>query len=411
MSKTRFVWLLCIFSVGFIPPDTYKPQVNTLSRPDTVWLARFIAERAPQLLPYLQAAQAYRLQIVYTQINRDGKNRPVLKHYAFRLDTTEYFYPASLIKLPLVLLALEKLHRLGQSALTPRLSIQLVPGQMGCLATAPQKAYTLEEAIKRQLVYSDNETFDYLYALVPPWEATARLHQRGYRSAFVGHRLGRSCNAAENRCVEGLTLRSEKGQILQKMAPACQEALPPHPYAGHPYLLDPQANALSLKDAHTLFMGVLFPQVLRPKERFQLSLNDYHLLRRYLSMYPSEANLNRDFPPPLYHDGIRKYFLVGGSDTTKLPSRIRIFNKVGLAYGYLVDCAYVVDFDLGVEFFVSAVLYVGSPPGGPSASGYNWQKGLYFFKELGWALYRYETARKRPRMPDLSSLRYDYQNR
>ncbi len=411
MIRKRFVWLLCIFSLGFLPPDTYKPQVNSLSRPDTVWLARFVSERAPQLLPYLQAAKAYRLQILYTQINRDNRNRPILKHYAFRLDTSEYFYPASLIKLPLTILALEKLHRLGQSSLHAHIRLQLEPGPNGCLATAPTKAYSLEEAIKRQLVYSDNETFDYLYALIPPWEATARLHQRGYRSAYVGHRLGRSCSAAENRCVEGLTLRSETGQAIQKMAPICRDALGSHPYAGHPYLLDPQANALSLKDAHALLMGILFPQVLRPNERFQLHINDYHLLRRYLSMYPSEAKLAKEFPAHLYHDGVRKYFLVGASDTTRLPERIRIFNKVGLAYGYLVDCAYVVDFELGVEFMVSAVLYVGSPLGGPSVSGYDWNKGFRFFRELGWALYRYETARKRPRMPDLSSLRYEYQSR
>lgn len=411
MKVARLLWLGCIFSLALIPPDTYKPQVNTLTAPDTVWLKRFITERAPHLLPYLKEASNYRLQIIYTQVNRDANNRPILRHYAFRLDTTEYFYPASVVKLPLAVLALEKVYRLRGPGVTEKSLIRLERGESGCLREAPSEAYSIEEAILRQLVFSDNVTYDYFYALVPPWEATQTLRERGYRSVFFGHRLGRSCGPRENRCVEGVRLLSPEGKPSHWMAPRCEDTLPSHPYAGHPYLLDWQGNSISLKDAHQILISLIFPIVVPRRQRFQLRTEDYALLRRYLSMYPSETGLSRAFPPNLYHDAVRKYFLLGGSDTARLPERIRIFNKVGMAYGYLIDCAYIVDFELGVEFFVSAVLRVESPLPGPSAAGYNWSKGLYFFRELGWALYRYETGRKRPRLPDLSRLKYVYKHR
>ncbi len=408
MSLLRLVWLGCIFSLlGLVPPQPYRPQVNSLSAPDTVWLPRFLREKAPQLLPYLQAASSYRIQILYTQVNRDAQNRPILKHYALRLDTNEYFYPASLVKVPLAILALEKLGRLKSLGITVHTPMRLVGGSTGCFAQTPRAAYTLAESIRRQFVYSDNITFDYLYAFVGPMHATQALREKGYRSFYLGHRLGRSCSPAENRCAEGIVfLREEKGP--HTLPPVCGEGELVHPYANHPYLLTAQANSLSLKDAHQLLISIIFPQTLRPKERFQLSSEDYRILRRYLSMYPSEAR-DPDFNPRDYHDGVRKYFLVG-ADTARLPSRIRIFNKVGLAYGYLSDVAYIVDFDLGVEFFLSAVMYVGSSsPGYPPAQGYPWDVGFRFFKELGWVLYRYETARKRPYLPDLSAFVYDYQ--
>lgn len=408
MSLLRLVLLGCISSVlGLVPPQPYRPQVNSLSAPDTLWLPRFLREKAPQLLPYLNAASTYRLQIIYTQVNRDAQNRPILKHYALRLDTSEYFYPASLVKVPLAILALEKLGRLKSLGITVHTPMRLQGALTGCFAQTPTAAYSLAESIRRQFVYSDNLTFDYLYALVGPLYATQALREKGYRSFYLGHRLGRSCSPTENLCAEGVTFVRE-GKSPYTLPPLCAEGHMAHPYAGHPYLLTPQANALSLKDAHQLMISIIFPQTLRPRERFQLSSEDYRLLRRYLSMYPSEAR-DPDFNPVEYHDGIRKYFLAG-ADTARLPSRIRIFNKVGLAYGYLSDVAYIVDFDLGVEFFLSAVLYVGSSaPGYPPAQGYPWATGFRFFKELGWALYRYETTRKRPYLPDLSAFVYDYQ--
>src|SRR6266849_6112947 len=51
------------------------------------------------------------VQIIYTQINRDSANRPHFRSFYFHVDSTKYFYPASTIKLSVVLLALEKLNR------------------------------------------------------------------------------------------------------------------------------------------------------------------------------------------------------------------------------------------------------------------------------------------------------------
>lgn len=52
------------------------------------------------------------VQIIYTQINRDSINRPNFKSFYYHVDSTNYFYPASTVKLPQVLLALEKINEL-----------------------------------------------------------------------------------------------------------------------------------------------------------------------------------------------------------------------------------------------------------------------------------------------------------
>lgn len=61
----------------------------------------------------MQNVEQHRVQIIYTQIDRDAENRPTFTSFTYRVDPAEYFYPASTVKLPTALLALEKLQRLS----------------------------------------------------------------------------------------------------------------------------------------------------------------------------------------------------------------------------------------------------------------------------------------------------------
>jgi hypothetical protein len=52
------------------------------------------------------------IQIIYTQINRDENNLPTFRQFRFNVDSLRYFYPASTVKLPLCILALDKINEL-----------------------------------------------------------------------------------------------------------------------------------------------------------------------------------------------------------------------------------------------------------------------------------------------------------
>src|SRR5688572_14057561 len=79
-------------------------------------LLKNILRRAPgaALQQVLRDPAAFRCQVIYTQINRDRSNRPVFRNFYFHYDPALYFNPASMVKLPLALLALEKLAELKQ---------------------------------------------------------------------------------------------------------------------------------------------------------------------------------------------------------------------------------------------------------------------------------------------------------
>ena len=91
-----------------------------------------------------------------------------------------------------------------------------------------------------------------------------------------------------------------------------------------------------------------------------------------------------------------------------MPGSVRIFNKVGLAYGYVTDNAYIVDFERGVEFLLTAVVLVNE--NGIFNDGiYEYDEvGLPFLAELGRVIYAYELERQRAHQPDLSKWRISY---
>src|SRR6185369_12142025 len=81
----------------------------------------------------LKGRDTLEVQVIYTQINRDSLNQPHFRSFYFHADSTKYFYPASTIKLPMALLALEKLDRLsinGLNKFTPMLNDSVYSGQI-----------------------------------------------------------------------------------------------------------------------------------------------------------------------------------------------------------------------------------------------------------------------------------------
>ena len=62
----------------------------------------------------LASPKTYRYQLVYTQIDRDQNGIPSFTNYTLHADAANYFNPASMVKMPLAFLAMEKLYELNQ---------------------------------------------------------------------------------------------------------------------------------------------------------------------------------------------------------------------------------------------------------------------------------------------------------
>jgi hypothetical protein len=97
-----------------------------------------------------------------------------------------------------------------------------------------------------------------------------------------------------------------------------------------------------------------------------------------------------------------------GDGKQQRPNHIRIFNKVGDAYGYMIDNAYIVDFENNIEFIVSAVILSNEDEIFNDGKYEYDTVGMPFFGNLGRVLYDYELKRKRKNKPNLSVFKLKY---
>src|SRR5690606_31910065 len=148
--------------------------------------------------------ERHRVQVIYTQIERDENNRPLFRSFSYRLNDEEYFYPASTVKLPVALLALEKINRLDVPGLD-RDTVMLTGadghGQTEATRdpTAAGGLPSVGHYIRKVLLVSDNDAINRLYEFVGQAEIYDTWHSRGFEGTRILHRLDLVLDVESNR--------------------------------------------------------------------------------------------------------------------------------------------------------------------------------------------------------------------
>ena len=362
----------------------------------------------------------YRIQILYTQINRDKNNIPHFKDYSYRLNANEYFYPASTVKFPLSVLALEKLNNLKVQGLT-KASTAIYDSVTARQETIYNNPYaidgrqTIEQAIKEVLVVSDNNAANRLYEFLGQEYIHSQLANRGYPEVYIRNRLELGRTPVENRQTQAVQFYDANNKLIYTQ-PA-QNNTGKLPYynvlIGNGYLNNndslinaplnfSEKNRISLSDLHHIMQSVIFPNQMPKKQRFNLSSNDRKFLLQWMHTTPNESNYPT-YDSSAYYPAYAKFIMLG-SERGTIPSNIKIFSKAGDAYGFLLDNTYIIDTEAKVEFMLSAVIYVNAD-GILNDNTYDYRTiGLPFMKNLGNTIYQYELSRKRAYRPNFDNI-------
>jgi len=378
----------------------------------------------PQYFDYiLQRRDSLKVQIIYTQINRDVHNHPSFKNYYFNVNPGKYFYPASTVKLPVAMMALQRLNELRKPGLDKNSSMITDTAYSGQTPvfndpTTPDGRPTVAQYVKKILLISDNDAFNRLYEFLGQAYINEGLHKMGYDNARIAHRLQLPLTDDENRHTNPIRFYDPFGKLIYHQPMQCSTL----PYSvtvdsiGKGYYNNGELvnhamdfstkNRISLPDLHNILRSIIFPASVPEKQRFNLRDEDYNFVYKYMSQYPSETNYP-SYDTADYWDAYGK-FLYWGSEKGNLPKNIRIFNKEGDAYGFLTDLNYFVDFDKHVEFMLSATIYCNQD-GILNDDKYDYDAiGFPFMKQLGKLIYDYETKRKRAHIPVLTEFRLKY---
>jgi len=395
--------LSIIIGLGFMINFTYGQSENILDE--------LIKENFQKLSPAIANLGKYEIQILYTQVQKDEVGKISLNTYSFNEDSNKYFYPASTVKFPAAVSALEKLNDLNIDGVNRGTHLSIDSLYEGLVSFGKdfkeECGYpNIANYIKQIFLVSDNESFNRLYDFLGQKEINERLRRRGFTNTKIVHRLSVARTSEQNMQTNPIKFYDEKGNTIYEQ-PARFDSTDvnlnlTNILKGVGYYLDgklvnkpkdfSENNFFGLRDQHNLLIRIFYPELFDESERFNLTKDDYKFLRKYMSMLPKESECPK-YSQEDYWDSYLK-FLMFGDTKNLIPENIKIFSKSGMAYGYLTDNAYIVDKENDIEFFLSATICVNDNQIFNDDKYEYDEIGLPFLAKLGQVVYKFEKGGK-----------------
>jgi hypothetical protein len=385
---------------------------------DTTLIENLLLQNKNLFDTVMSNPQKYELQIIYTQIDRDKNNKPSFTQHQYRVDKSQYFYPASSIKFPVAVLALQKINELNIKGLTKNTRIRIDSGykdQTRVLfdSSSFNMRPSIAHYIKKLFITSDNDAYNRLYEFIGQRYLNETLHKMGYKDVRIVHRLAVGDGAERAKYTNPMSF-FQNGKLVYQQPLMFNDTTYSfqltNEIKGKGFMRKDKLvnepmnftanNYMSLENQHEMLKAVMFPDDVPANMRFDLTHDDYKLLYRSMSMLPRESDYPNYKSDTTIHDNQVKFLMYATTPNIK-NKHIRIFNKIGLAYGYLIDNAYIVDFEKKIEFLLSAVIYVNEDQIF-NDDKYEYDSiGFPFLANLGKIFYEYELKRERRHKPIL----------
>ena len=255
--------------------------------------------------------------------------------YEFNVDEKKYFYPASTVKLPITLFALEKLNENKDLSIDTPFKLE-----DDTLKT------TFRNEIEKVFILSDNQANNRFFEFIGQDYINKKFNSKGFINSRIFHRLSTSNSSKiegkkinfymndsiisfQNNNEEPKKLRLKKlkkgkgyintiGELINKKMDFSNK------------------NYMSIKDLHRIMKILFFPEKFSEEVRFKLTREQREIIFNYMSGYPKDFGYNQEKLPYYY----TKFFIYGDKKL-ELDENIIIYNKVGFAYGQLSDVAYI----------------------------------------------------------------------
>ena len=328
-------WLLLILLLASCAKE--KPQLD---------LSDILNSAVPELQRVTQNIDAHEVQIMLTDLKTG-------REYHFQVNDSNYFYPASTVKLPVAILALEKAYEDAQVSSSTAFYIE-----------GDSTVTTIRKEVEKIFAVSDNEAYNRLFESLGTDYINRKLQEKGLQPGRIAHRL--SIPEADDPTTRTLVFQLNDSTLVQQeeMVNRLPERLQlnrVHKGVGyydedllvHEPMDFSEKNYLPITTLHGIMKRLFATESFSKVQQFQLDEEDQSFLLSTMAKLPRELGYDQTE----YYDSYVKFFMFGDSEA-QMPSHIKIHNKVGYAYGYLTDCAYVIDNENDVEFILTATVHV-----------------------------------------------------
>ena len=357
----------------------------------------------------------YEVQILFSPITKSEDGVTVVDHF-FNFRPDDYFYPASSVKMPVAFLALQKLEEMRKAGVavdrnTPLTidSLRTPQRPVSSDTTHVSGFATLAHYVDKLFVVSDNDAYNRLYEFATQDYINSHLRNKGiFTNSRIVHRVGvDGFSFDENKWAPSINFLDKNGDTFHTRQPTFTQSSWLTPISktqkGIAFIdgdgkkvEDPfdfsQKNFININDLQESLKRLVFPSLYPIGMQYNIGKDDRVFVLESMATLPKDHSYLKDKTDE-YYDSYVKFFLFG-DNKEPMPDHIIIRNKVGFAYGYLTDCAYIQDTKNDIEFFLTATIHVNENQTYNDGIYEYDDVGIPFLAELGRLVHQYMIDKK-----------------
>ena len=314
----------------------------------------------------IKEKEDYEIQILLTKI--DQYNSKVdFQEYKYQLDDNKYFYPASTIKLPIVVLTLKKINELRSkgSEITLKSKITLNYKDDYSELVIRDSITSFQNLIADVFLVSDNSASNILIDFIGYNYFNHEMENAGFDKTYLNHKFNPDpyvnstwqISDLDNNIISSIndnqkiikadekTNGLEKGERRYFKGEILDESLN-----------FSEKNRSSITDMHNLIKYIFYPEIFDSTNTFNLNVEDYDFLRYWMSRFTYEDIGEKFIGDEKFFETYNKFFIHGDEQSVS-NEQIRVYNKIGQAYGTSIDNALIKNYQDNIEFILTATIY------------------------------------------------------
>ena len=316
---------------------------------------------------FVKDKEKYEIQILYTEVSKNTLGQTEFNDFQFQLNDQKYFYPASTIKLPITVMALSKINELraggSNISLKSKIKLSLINDKKEIIIK--DSITSFQNLIADVFLVSDNSASNVLIDFLGYNYFNLSMRNSGYENTYLNHKFNPDPFIDSTWIISTLDndIISSKENKITVLASSNISNLK----KGKKRFIDGEIinepldfslkNRSSLTDMHNILKNLIYPEITLSK--FNLNVEDYDFLRYWMSRLTFEDLGNKYITNDKFFNSYNKFF-IHGIDTVLKKTDVRVYNKIGQAYGTSTDSAYIKNYKEDIEFFLTATIYTNN---------------------------------------------------
>ena len=320
----------------------------------------------PYLKEIIKDKEDYEIQVMLTKVNHDN-TKIDFQNYQYQHDENQYFYPASTIKLPIVVLTLKKINELRSKGSDITLKSKIILNNVDNYSNfkLQDSITSFQNLIADIFLVSDNSASNILIDFIGYNYFNDEMQNAGFDRTYLNHKFNPDpyvnstwqISDLDNNIISSINDNQkiikaddkinglDKGERRYFNGEILDESLN-----------FSEKNRFSITDMHNLIKYIFYPEIFDKANTFNLNVEDYDFIRYWMSRFTYEDIGEKFIGDEKFFETYNKFFIHGDEQSVS-NEQIRVYNKIGQAYGTSIDNGLIKNYQNNVEFILTSTIY------------------------------------------------------